>query len=266
MGAGRAAFRGLLGAAVFATLFGLAPAAAAAGDDACWQIIYKAVYASANAPHARYVTYDERGAILADGTPLQYIRSSITYRDDGLAYVDDDRWGEPFVSTSLEPGPPVMGPYGDARNAWLSFESDATGLPLIARVHSAQAKSCRVAGIETIHGSSAYDVKIGENEPHSTGVRTVWIDTRSFGIRRVVVRGPLDFYVTDAGHEAFADYRVDVEQAGPYTVVRRVTWQYREREYDQWTNFDAQYDFADYHFSQNAPQGSPLALKPTLHR
>ena len=225
--------------------------------DACWQTIMHALDASAHAPHARFTSYGEKATITQDGHTLENVRADITYRDDGLAYVNDDRWVDPFESRSLEPGPPVLGPYGDARNMWLGLDPKSKpALPVIADVHNHPTLSCRDAGEQAIDGVSYEHLYVGEERRNRLGLRQIWIAPQSFEIRRVVVTGPLRVYGDGELVEQTADYTVDVQRVDGYTVVDRVWWKYEQQVYSQRTVVDAEYRFLDYRFSEDPPPGT----------
>lgn len=247
-----------------ATVVGLAVSRPAlAADNACWQLIDSALQRSAHSPHSKFISYGERITVYADGHTLQNIGSSVVYRDDGIAYITDDRWVHPFFSAAPEPGPPVLGPYWKDRTAWLDFGDVRAPYPVIADVHAFPRESCSYAGMDAIDGQRLEHLVVGhEQQQHKhAGLREIWIDPLFYDIVRVVVRGPLRLYVKDEIKEDLADYRVDVERVGRFTVVKRVTWQYREREYGQWTDLSAEYDFRDYSFFEVAPPGTfPLTI------
>ncbi len=238
----------------------LAPTPVArAADDGCWQLIDRALQHSAGSPHARFITYGEHFTVFADGIPLENIGSTIVYRDDGLAYVADERWVHPFLSRFLEPGPPVLGPYRDSRPGWLAADTMVTALPVIAHVHAYPKETCADDGPATVDGKPFVHLTVGHELSERPGLRDIWIDPQAYDIGRVVVRGPLHFYVRDGFKDELTDYTVDLERVAQYTVVRRVTWQYREREYSQWTDLSAEYDFRDYNFSDVPPPGTMQA-------
>ena len=239
-------------AAVATVAFATLPARA---DDACWKLIDTALKLSAGAPHSRFITYGEHTTVYADGQTLENIRATVVYRDDGVAYIDDDRWVHPFISGSLEPGPPVLGPYRD-RSAWLSFGKTVSPFPIIAQVVAHPAESCNNVGVDSIGGKRLAHLAISYQQRESAGLRDVWIDPQAYQIERVVVRAPLRFYVYDSIKQKLADYTVDLQRVDGYTVVNRVTWQYREYQYSQWTDFAAEYDFGDYRFSSAPPPGT----------
>ena len=242
--------------AIAAAAFSLAAVRPALADDACWQTINSALQRSAHSPHAKFISYNERIIVSADGHPLENIGSSIVYRDDGLAYITDDRWVHPFMSFAPEPGPPVLGPYRSDRDAWLNFGDVNPPYPVIAQVHAFPRESCTYVGTDSIEGRTLEHLVVGHEKRESLGLRDIWIDPLFYDVGRIVVRGPLRFYVRDEIKEEFTDYHVDVENVAGYAVIRRVTWQYRDREYSQWTDLAAEYDFKDYSFSEVAPSGS----------
>ncbi len=232
------------------------PARADAGTDACWQLIMRAMDASAHSPRARFTTYGEKATITEDGRMLENVRSNITYRDDGLAYVEDDRWGDPFQSRYLEPGPPVLGPYGNERNTWLGFDQNVpSAFPIIANVHTHPNISCRNSGVVSIDQQPLFHLYVGEGK-HRLGLHEVWINPTTFEIRRVVVVGPLRLYGNGDYTQETANYTVDVGHVDGYVVVNRVWWKYEEQIYSQTTVMDAEYDFTDYRFSDVPPPGT----------
>ncbi len=242
---------------IVAAVVVLVPARVArAADDECWQLIDRALQRSAGSPHAKFISYGEHFTVFADGVPMENIGASVVYRDDGLAYISDERWAHPFVSRLLEPGPPVLGPYGDARPAWLSAETIATALPVIAHVHVYPDETCADNGVASVDGKPFLHLTVGHELNERPGLRDIWIDPQAYDIGRVVVRGPLRFYVRDGIKVDLTDYTVDLERVGPYTVVKRVTWQYRDRQYSQWTDLSAEYDFRNYSFSDVPPPGT----------
>lgn len=249
---------GICAIAVAAVLGSVSSARASSdASDECWQLIMQSLDRSAHAPHARFTSYGERAKITEDGRTLENVRASITYRDDGLAYVDDERWVYPFISHYLEPGPPVLGPYGDARNMWLGLdERPPTALPIIADVHNHPNLTCRDSGIDSIDRQTLRHLFIGEEKPNRLGLRSIWIDPTTYEIRRVVVSGPLRIYGNGDFIEQTADYTVDVQHVDGYTVVNRVWWKYEEEVFSQRTVVNAEYDFTDYRFSDVPPPGT----------
>jgi len=228
-----------------------------ADDGGCWQMIGAAFSRSANAPHAKFISYNQRSAITADRRTLQDVKSNITYRDDGLAYIVDDRFARPFTSVALEPGPPVLGPYGDARAALLSLSDAAkTPLPVIAHVYAYPNESCRDTGVAAIDRLTFQHLVLGDGQRKGAGLRELWIDPLAMDIARVVIRAPIRFFSGfSAGNidQVLTDYIVDIERVNGYSVVRRVTWQYRDAEHGEYT---AEYDFGNYRFSYVPPPGT----------
>ncbi len=251
------AMRSMCGFVIAIALAFSTTAVARADEDSCWQMIMNALDRSAHSPHARFVSYGELEHIDEDGHTLENVHASITYRDDGLAYVNDERWEYPFVSRYLEPGPPVLGPYGDARDMWLALDSNSpTRLPVIANVHNHPRIGCRDAGAEMLGGMTVRHLLVGEEQRDRLGLRAVWIDPSSLEIKRVIVRGPLQIYGADSIQEKHTDYTVDIEHVDGYSVVHRVWWQYREEFYSQRSLLDAEYVFTNYHFSELPPPGT----------
>ncbi|MDP9023937.1 MAG: hypothetical protein M3N13_01000 [Candidatus Eremiobacteraeota bacterium] len=239
------------------SLAAMATARAETENDACWKIIMQALDHSAHAPHARFTSYGQRATITQDGRTLENVRANITYRDDGVAFVDDERWVYPFVSRNLEPGPPVLGPYGDARNMWLGLdERPPTALPIIANVRSHPNISCRDAGVDGIGGLPVHHLHVGDEIRNRLGLRSIWIDPATSEIRRVVVTGPLRIYGHGDWVEQSADFTVDVRHVEGYAVVDRVWWRYEQEIFSQRTIVDAEYDFMDYRFSESPPPGT----------
>lgn len=245
-------------AALILALSATSAARADAGTDACWQLIMQALDHSAHTPRARFTTYGERATITEDGHTLENVRASITYREDGVAYVDDERWVSPFISRNLEPGPPVLGPYGGARDMWLGLDDiPITPLPVIASVHNHPNGACRDDGSQAVDGAPAHHLYIREDRHNRVGLREIWIDPKTAEIRRVVVSGPLRFYGGADGDVAeTADFTIDVGHVDGYTVVEKVWWKYEESVYSQRSILDAEYDFSDFRFSEEAPPGT----------
>ena len=231
-------------------------------DGACWQIIGAALDRSAHSSHARFISYGEQSAFSADGRTLNTFNSNITYRDDGLAYIDDARWTNPMISEVLEPGPPVLGPYGASRAAWLSIDSDLSNskLPVIAHVYAHPNASCRDAGVQTLEGRALRHLIVAENDLSRRGLHEMWLDPNAMDIIRVVIRAPVHFLEQNAVAQSFANYVIDIQNVFGHPVLRRVTWTYRDKQNGQWTDLAAQYDFHDFHFSDVEPPGTFSAV------
>lgn len=228
----------------------------AAGDDACWQIISSAVTESARSSHSRYISYAERSAFSVDGRTLSTFDSKITYRDDGMAFIADDRWTEPMFSDTLEPGPPVLGPYGQSREAWLAMDDDISAkYPVIAHVHSRPSESCRDAGIVNIANREFHHLIVGEEDKTNAGLREAWIDPAALDIVRVVIRAPVHFLVRGASVEALADYVLEIQKVDGHPVLQHVSWTFRDRA-SEGAQIAGDYDFANYRFSDAAPPGT----------
>lgn len=230
--------------------------AISAGDDACWQMIGGAISESARSSHSRYISYAERSAFSVDGKTLSTFDSNITYRDDGMAFIDDNRWTEPMISDTLDPGPPVLGPYGQSRAAWLAMDDDtATKYPVIARVHSRPSESCRDAGIESIANRAFHHLIVGEEDKTDAGLREAWIDPAALDIVRVVIRAPVHFLVRGRPVKALTDYVLEIQKIDGHPVLRHVSWTYRDRE-SEGAQIAGDFDFNNYRFSEAAPPGT----------
>jgi len=242
--------------AAFVFVFG----AAARADDACWQLVFSAIRHEAALPHAAYISYSETLSIFADELPLERADADITYRDDGLASVDDDRWARPYLSTILDPGPPVLGPYGESRESWLqTLVPDAT-LPLIADVHNRPLARCANHDSQIIDGVAFEHVVLPDAPADKQALKALWIDPKTLAIARLVVSGYLDFYdTTDMVGHVLTDYTLDMQETGGYTVLRRATWTYVLHVYDQSSNLHGEYDFGNYQFTAAPPPGTLFA-------
>lgn len=249
--------RGMLFAA-----FILATTAAARPDDVCWQLLYGAIQRNAAAPHAAYISYSELVNIQDDGERYERANANITYRDDGMASIDDDRWVHPFVSSLLEPGPPVLGPYGARRQDWMAAAAKAFDLPMIADVHTEPARSCIDRGTEVVNDVSTEHIVIPDAAPDRPALKEIWIDPRSHEIVRVIVAEFLSIYSQSWNLEhPLVDFAIDVENVDGYAVLRRVTWTYSFRVYSQRSTLDAEYDFSNYRFDENPPPGELFATR-----
>ncbi|HTU70436.1 MAG TPA: hypothetical protein VMF11_08935 [Candidatus Baltobacteraceae bacterium] len=250
----------LCGALLAAFLF--ATTAAALPDDACWQLLYSAIQHNAAAPHAAYISYAESVNLNNDGARYERANANITYRDDGTASIDDDRWVHPFMSTRLEPGPPVLGPYGSRRGDWLSEATGPLALPTIADVHNQPYRLCEIRGNETVNGISAVHIVIPDAPLDRPALKEIWIDPRSHAIARVIVAEFLSIYTESWNLEhPLVDFAIDVENIEGYTVLRRVTWSYSFRVYSQRSTLDAEYDFSNYRFDSVPPSGTLFATR-----
>jgi hypothetical protein len=237
--------------------FILGSTAIARADDACWQLLYAAIERDAAAPHAAYITYSELADIREDGFRYERATANITYRDDGQASIDDDRWSHPFMSDLLDPGPPVLGPYGDRRADWLASAASAYALPLIADVHNATQRTCLDRGDEYMNGVQAAHLVIPNAPADRQALKEIWIDRHSHAIARVVIAEYLKVLtVTWNMKKALTDFTIDMEAVQGHDVVQRVTWQYLFHVYDQTSLLVAEYDFSNYRFDQAPPSDS----------
>lgn len=248
--------RWLLCGAVTAALI-LGSTVPARPDDACWQLLYAAIERGAAAPHAPYISYSELVNIQNDGHRYERASANITYRDDGLASIDDDRWVHPFVSDLLEPGPPVLGPYGNRRDDWLAVATREYALPLIANVHNPSTRQCNITGNDIVNGVATAHIMLPDAPNSRPALKEIWIDRHSLAIARLIAAEYLNVYTTEWNLEhPLANFAIDMESVDGYSVVRRVTWTYSFKVYDQDSTLDAEYDFTNYGFNAAPPPGT----------
>jgi hypothetical protein len=226
-------------------------------DDECWQLLYAAIEHGAAAPHAPYISYSELVNIQNDGRRYERASANITYRDDGIAWIDDDRWVHPFVSDWLEPGPPVLGPYGDRRQDWLAIAARDYALPVIADVHNPSSRQCLVAGNDVVNGVATAHIVLPNPPGNRPALKEIWIDRGSLAIARLIAAEYLNIYTTEWNlAHPLADFTIDMENVDGYSVVRRVTWSYSFKVYSQESTLDAEYDFMNYGFEVAPPPGT----------
>jgi hypothetical protein len=239
---------------VAGALVGLGTVPARAGD-ACWQLLYSALERSAATAHVPYVSYSETLRLIEDGQPLERARAEITYRDDGLASVVDDRFSQPFLSNVEDPGPPELGPYGDRRAAWLSFGDEYAPLPVIADTETAHRVACDDRGDDTIDGESFAHLTFPNAPTDRPALKAIWISRHTLAIRRAVVSGWLRFVVPDAREtRALADYTLEITQIDGHAVLAQVNWRYVfVVDGGQQTTLEEEYRFDGYRFDNEAP-------------
>ena len=219
---------------------------AAALADACWHLVFVAIRHSAAAPHPEYISYSENADITSSGRPFFYNDADIVYRTDGIAYVEDTRFAQGFITHELlEPGPPVLGPYGSARYGWLPTDVLGGRLPTIASVENIPNLPCTDEGDETIDGVRYAHLVTGVADESRPALKQIWIGRRSLEIPRLIVSGVVLY---QNGH-GLADYQVDLQNIAGYAVVRTVRWTTRVHWYDQNTKLDAVYTFGNYRFT-----------------
>ncbi|HET9030004.1 MAG TPA: hypothetical protein VFN49_07500 [Candidatus Aquilonibacter sp.] len=256
--------RTLGGLAAVVFFFGcFAGARASADNDACWQLLYRALERSAASPHSPYIRYSVGINITQDGQYYEQAHADIVYRDDGIAYVDDTRWVHPFVSAALEPGPPLLGPYGSERESWLSLMGlPAPGAPpVIADTHTVPTQRCEDRGTDTIDGVAYQHLVLPNSGRDAPGLKELWLNRSTAAIRRAVVSELLTFLVDYDGTKArkLVDYTIEVGHVHGYAVVTRVNWQYTYRTYTQWSTINAEYTFGNFGFETKPPLGSMFA-------
>jgi hypothetical protein len=250
---------GGLAAALF--FFGSAAVARGVGIDPCWQLLYHALERNAAAPHAPYISYAESIHITQDGQRYERASATVTYRDDGLAYIDDDRWVHPFISTSLEPGPPVLGPYGPNRASWLAMEVQAqSSLPVIAETRNYR-RACIDQGDELVDGKRAAHLVIADAPEDHPALKAIWIDRSSFAVRRAIVSQWLTLLYDYSGKrgQQLVDYTIVVGEINGYSVIRQVNWDYTYKVFSQYSTISAEYTFGGFRFDSKPPIGTLFA-------
>jgi hypothetical protein len=247
--------------ALIAALMGRSTIAVRAETNACWQFVYSAVEHSAAQPRAPYVSYSLAGDIVQDGQLLEHETAQITYRDDGLASIDDNRWVYPFFSRVLEPGPPVLGPYSGRRESWLGL--DATGpYPIIASVQTHERKRCERIGEDVVDGARTVHVIFPDASTQVPALKAVWIDPSTLDFKRIVVSEWVNFWLPASGNRnrALANYTVDMMHVGKYAVLHSVYWTYARQVYSQRSILSASYTFGGYAFTSAPPPDSLFAM------
>lgn len=251
------------GLAALVLFLACAGGARAADNDACWQVLYRALEQSAAAPHVPYIRYYEAINLTEDGQYYEQARANVVYRDDGMAYVDDNRWAHPYVSRVLEPGPPLLGPYGSHRDSWLSLMQAPNGpLPLIADTHNPPTGRCIDRGDETIDGATVAHLILPDGGRTHPGLKEIWLDRHDWTIRRAVVSQYLTFLVDYEGtkREKLVDYTIHVQQVDGYNVLRQLNWEYTYRTYEQYSTIRAEYRFSNFEFDTKPPLDSMFAV------
>lgn len=226
--------------------------AAAFASTQCWNVYDAALRHSASSAHPPFVSYDLLTHITEDEQPLIYSRAHVDYRDDGLARVKDERFNfEPIITRDTEPGPPVIGPYGSRRAAWLPSDPD---LPIIADVRSQGSMVCNLTA-EAYHGRSTYHIVFtGGHTADRPAVKQMWVDTRSQDVWKLIVSGPVSFADDVSGREhPLADFEVELGYTGPYLLVNHVVWKYQRREFSQYATYFAEYTLTSYSFPSELP-------------
>lgn len=250
----------IAGGAFAAVLVLLCASPASARDGACWSLLYRTIERSAAAPHMPFISYSESENITDDGHRYERSHAAITYRDDGVAYVDDDRWVHPFISEFLDPGPPVLGPYGGKRGVWLAFAAPARILPTIADVRNPERTACIDLGDVTLGGRRFAHIVLPDAPRDAPSLKAIWIDRSTLQVRRLIVSAWLTFDSETGVVHDLTDYSIDLQRVHGIDVLRRVSWTYTYRVYSQYSTLDAQYTFWNYRFNKRPPVGTLFAL------
>jgi hypothetical protein len=251
--------RSLGGLVAVSVLFALC-ATSARGDEACWKLLYSTVQHNAAVPHAPFVSYSESVDLQEDGIPIQSARANVTYRDDGVAYIDDSRFDHPFLSGVLDPGPPILGPYGTRRETWLEFGNHDAPLPIIADAQTAHREECKDLGDDMIDGGKFAHLVFPGARDDGPALKSVWIDRTRLTVRRAVVSEYINFYFYDGDiTHHLADFTLEVRQIDGHDVLDQLNWHYSYWQYGQRTNLNEEYRFGAYQFNSQAPAGTLFA-------
>ena len=198
-----------------------AAAAALLSVSSCWNAYDAALRHSAQAAHPQFVSYDESARLDGGAQRVVRERAHIDYRDDGTALVLDDRAGpSPIVTRNVDPGPPVLGPYGRARAAWMSPDLWPP-IRTAANSGGTDGEICTMAPSVSIEGARAYHLLFYRRK-QSVGLDELWVDAHTFQIRRVILTGLVLFGASITAKPT--NYDISVSRSGPYNVVSHVVW------------------------------------------
>ena len=227
--------------------------AARADSSHCWQTVYAALQHSAAAPRPAFTSYAEDGSILLDGALLEQQLIDVTYRRDGIALVDD-RWSPPVISNRLEPGPPLLGPYGASRKGWISLEGVDLPYPTIADVRAHPSMVCSMTANVPYAGVNAVHIQFPGASTTRASLKDIWLNPATNDIMKLTVSGQLNVRANEDDREThFANFQIELQQINGYSVVRHVTWKYDLHVYAQVATYFGEYYFTGYHFSQMSP-------------
>jgi hypothetical protein len=225
--------------------------AAIGAAPSCWDIFDTALRHSAMASHPAYVSYDEHIHVTQDDQRLVQSVAHVVYRDDGLAWVRDERFDfTPILTRHEEPGPPELGPYGSERDAWIP---QLQLLPTIADVRAQGDMSCSNLGEEPYKGHSTFHLRFAQQRPDRPSLKELWVDTVSHDIWKLIVSGYVRFDDDPGARPGLADFQVELGYAGPYLVVNHVVWEYSRRVYSQTSVYFAEYNLGGYSFPGSLP-------------
>lgn len=226
--------------------------AAAFSTQQCWDIFDGALRHNALGAHPAFISYDERISVIGDDAPILFSLAHVDYRDDGIARVLDERFGyQPMRTSHAEPGPPELGPYGNARSAWLPIES-VGDLRVISNVHVPGSITCTVADVEEYKQHRSYHLVFGNFNPNKPAIKAIWIDTSSQDVWKLIVSGYV-LFVDSNGPPPLADFQVELGYSGPFLVVNHVVWQLRRREFSQYANYFGEYTLSGFSFPNSLP-------------
>lgn len=190
--------------------------------SSCWDVYDAAMHRSAQAVQPRFVSYDENIWVRAYQKDVVHERTHVDYRGDGLAIVQDPRYGpRPVLTRELEPGPPLLGPYGSSKARWQL--RDPSELQTISDVRVTGDERCENAGVVQLDGAPVFHLIFHRDDSSSAGLKELWVDANTAEIRRVVITGPV-VYLGTRDRARLADFDVRVKVVDGYSVITRVTW------------------------------------------
>lgn len=230
----------------------------AALGPSCWDVYDAALGHSARATHPAYITYDEKFNIRAGDQNSPYAErgsseagiAHVQYRDDGLARVQDQRFGDaPILTQYLDPGPPELGPYGARRSMWIGVPD---ALPKIASVRANSSVTCSM-DVVPYEGRQAYHLTFAGANPNAPHLDELWVDVQTHDIWKTAMEAPADYVYDSTPRVRLAHYEVELSYEGRYLVVQHVTWTAQVRMGAQSMKMDADYRFEGYAFPQSLP-------------
>ncbi len=251
---GRASVPALL---LIAGIFLCVAPAAAQSPPGCWTLFRDAMRHRAAAPHPPFIVYSERISVIEDDSLVLDTSARVQYREDGLARVKDDRFsGFQFLTYHEDPGPPELGPYGSARSLWLPLPDVPSDLRIIGdvRAKNPNGPTCTDLGIEQYKGHQIHHLVFGSPYHDRPTLQGLWIDASSHEIWKVALTGYINLAsVDESDQRRLTEFQVELADVGGYLVVNHVTWHYRLREYDQFSNLFGEYYLTGFQFPQQLP-------------
>lgn len=238
-------------------IFFCGKSALAQSTPGCWVLFNQAMRHRAIAPHPPFIVYNEHISVIEDDSQVLDTSAKIEYREDGLARVIDDRYdGFQFLTYHEDPGPPELGPYGTARSLWLPLPDAPSDLRIIGDVlaKNPNGPTCTDLGVEQYKDHRVYHLAFGSPVHDRPTLQALWVDASSQEIWKVALTGYINLAsVDDSAQRRLTHFEVELTDVGRYLVVDHVTWHYRLREYDQFSNLFGEYYLSGFEFPQQLP-------------